>query len=119
MVKVNAISVDYTAFYNLAVDDASHIKAIKTVYIYEPDSHTHLCELTPSYFLSNLYTYIEFADNVSDDKREYLDQRYCYEDSEDTYMHCSRVGRMPERKECGNFDSFEDAREYLQGNCPF
>lgn len=127
--KVNAISRNVTGYYNIRDEDKSLIEEIRTVYAYDPESATHLCELTPSYDLRYLHTYIVFTDELetkkrSDEVRDELDQRYCHEDGEDTYMHCSDVRSFTTRnpshhKECGEFESIEEACEYLNGNWPF
>jgi len=124
MIKVNAISLDHTRYYKIQDEDKPYIKEIRSVYAYNPESCTHLCELTPSYDLRYLYTYIVLEGDVSDEKRGELDERYCYEDNEDTHMHCSDVRQFAKdnptyHKECVEFETIEEACEYLNGNCPF
>jgi len=115
--KVNVISCNDTNFYNIRKEDNVFIKEIRTVYAYNPESCTNLCELTPSYELRYLYTYIVFTCDPSEDKHSELEERYCQEDNEDTYMHCSSVRAM-NPKECGEFDDMEAACEYLKANWP-
>ena len=116
--KTRAVSLDETSYYNLPPEDAAYIQEIRSSYVYNPDSCTHLCELTPSYELSYLHTYIVWKGEPSEDKREELMERYCDGDREDTYMHCSTVEKLT-TKDCGEYDSMDDAREYLLGNWPF
>lgn len=119
-VRVNAVSINETAYYNIREEDKSCIKEIRSVYAYNPETRTHLCELTPSHYLEYLYTYIIHTDDVSDDKVSELDNGYCYEPRDGfLYMHVWDVRALPMKKECGEFDSFEEACEYLRGNCPF
>lgn len=117
MINVNVISCNETKYYTFQEGDKSYIKEIHSVYAYNPASRTHLCELTPSYHLRYLYTYIVYEGDPSEDKRAELDERYCTEGNEDTYMHCTSVAKM-NPKECGEFDDMEAACEYLQGNWP-
>lgn len=122
--KVNAISRNHTRHFNIRDEDKPYIKEIRSVYAYNPESSTHLCELTPSYDLRYLHTYIILACDVSEDKRCELDERYCYESSEDDYMHVSDVRQFEKdnpthHKECGEFESIEEACEHLNGNWPF
>lgn len=126
MIKVNAISLNETACYNIRDEDKTYIKEIRGVYCYNPESCTYCCEMTPSYELRYLHSYIVFTDELekvklSDDLRDLLDQRYCHEPSDDTYMHCSAVRGLknPPPKECGEFDDMDAACEHLQGNWPF
>ena len=117
--KVNAISLNETQYYNIKDEDKPYIKEIRSTYVYNPESCTHLCELTPSYDLRYLHTYIIWDNEPNDDMRDELDGRYCYEYGEDTYMHCYAVERLTcPKKECGEFEDMESACEYLQGNWP-
>jgi hypothetical protein len=128
--KINAVSLNETRCYTIREEDKKYIKEIRGVYAYNPESCTHLCELTPSYDLRFLYTYIvlntlavvttcEDEDDSIEEFAEELEQRYCFESNEDIYMHCADVRACKEVKECGEFETFEEGYEYLQGNCPF
>lgn len=128
--KVNALSRNETSYYNIKDEDKPFIKEIRGVYAYTPESATHLCELTPSYDLRYLHSYIVFTDELekakrSDDLRDLLEQRYCYTgENDDMYMHVADVRQFAKNnpahhKECGEFDSFEEACEHLNGNWPF
>lgn len=127
--KVNAVSLNQTRYYNIREEDKTYIKEIRSTYAYDPECGVHLCELVPSYELRYLHTYIVFTDELekvklSDNLRDELDMRYCHEDSEDTYMHVADVRQFAkyhttQHKECGEFDSIEEACEHLNGNWPF
>jgi hypothetical protein len=78
--KVNVISRNETYYYNIKEEDKPHIQEIRSVYAYDPESATYCCEITPSYDMRYLYTYIVGADEMSDEKREDLTERYCFED---------------------------------------
>lgn len=122
--KINAISLNHTRYYNVKNEDKRYIKEIRSTYIYDPESGTYLCELTPSYDLRFLHTFIVWDGDPSEETRAELDETYCYTDNEDVYMHVSDVRNFAKRnpanaKECGEFDDTEEAREYLNGNWPF
>ncbi len=120
MIQVNAISLNETRWYNLKEEDKPFIKEIRATYAYNPNSCTHLCELTPSYDLRYLHTYLVWNEEPSDSKKEELEERYAHCGNEDTYMHCSTVKSLDcPKKECGEFEDMEEACEYLQGNWPF
>lgn len=117
MIKVNALALNHTKYYNIREEDQPYIKEIHSAYAYEPESGTYLCELTPSYHLQYLYTYIVWANEPSEERRGELDERYCYEDNDDIYMHCSDVRKLTS-KECGEFEDMEEACETLRCNWP-
>lgn len=122
--KVNAVTFDETKYYNIRDEDKPFIRQIRGVYAYNPESATHACELTPSYDMRYLHSYIVLQDDVSDSKREELDERYCYEGGDDMLIHVADVRQFAKdhpcsHKECGEFDSMEDACEHLNGNWPF
>lgn len=119
MIKVNAVSLDETKYFTISKEDQQCIKEIHSVYCFDPETRTHLCEATPSYYLLYLYSYIVLQDESYSDKLEELENKYCHEVGEDIYVRCSDVRNYPFIKECGEFESLEDGREHLQGNCPF
>ena len=129
----HAIALDVTEHYRLAEEDRPYITAIWDVFFYDATTATHLCEITPSYHLRYLYTTALTVDDCPDSVRDRIDSAYCYEPTEDTYMHVSSVKRYisahPDRHHAASAklnahdDPEEDAeeaiREYWQGNCPF
>lgn len=119
--KINAISVNDTAYFAIRAEHVPLIREIRTVYIYEPETGTYLCEMTPSHELRYLYTYLVPHDDVDSELADSLDSEYCHEPNEDTYMHCWLVASMnnPPAMPCGEYDSIEDAIEDLQSNYPF
>ena len=110
--KVRALALDVTQYYyNLPPE----VKAIRECYAYDPESATHLCELTPSHYLVHLYTDTECTAETDDDRREELQALYCYQGSEDIYMHVSDVRKL-RTVDAGDFETMDDAREHLCGN---
>lgn len=117
MIRVSAVSTNDTEHYNIRPEDRQFISEIRTVYAFTPDSVTHCCEITPSYDLRYLYTFIVYQGEPDDNVRDVLDGRYCYEPTDDMYMWCSAVDRMTP-KTCGEFEDLDEACEYLRSNCP-
>lgn len=123
--KVNAISLNETRYFNFKDEDKPYIKEVRSTYAYNPESCTHLCELTPSYELRFLHTYIIWVGDPPSDVQEELVTRYCYEGSEDTYMHCADVRQFAkDHPECHKvyaceYEDIEEACEQLNGNWPF
>ncbi len=114
--KVVAVALDDTQQYFRLPPE---IVSVHTVYAYTPDKCTHLCELTPSYDLRFLYSYIVCTDDTPDERRGELTEEFCMSGAdEDTYMHCGSVERLTTRKDCGEFETLEEALEHLQGNWP-
>jgi len=110
--KTRALALDVTRYYHNLPPE---VKAIRECYVYDPESCTHLCELTPSYHLVYLYTSLECTSDTSDERREELECKYCYQEPEDTYMHVRDVQKMTS-VDTGEFDDMESAREFLCGN---
>lgn len=126
MIKVNAISLNETHYYTISDADKPYIREIRSVYCYNPESCTHLCELTPSYDLRYLHTYIVWEQDPSEEVQERLEMKYTLgPGNEDTYMHCSDVRQFAKdhpayhKEHGGEYETIEDACEYLQGNWPF
>lgn len=87
---------------------------IIVTYIYDSETHTHCCELTPSYEMRYAGFDLDLP-NLSDEDREKIDEevignmRY----DSDHYRHCHRVSG----KDCSiDFESIEEALEHFQGN---
>jgi hypothetical protein len=121
--KVNVISLNETSYFRIAEEDKPYIKEIRSIYAYNPESCTHLCELTPSYELIFLHTYIVWRGEPNEHKCGELDEAYCYEGGCDTYRHVSDVRSFVKNnptmaKECGEFEDMDAACEYLNGNWP-
>lgn len=119
---------DETNDWNLSEEQKAAIKQIRSVYIFDKSSVTHLCELQPSYFMIGLPFSIVYHDHVSEEERDRIENDLYLEGDSDTYMHCSSVERLPEDR----FDAYgndidpdcedrgeEQVREYYQGNPKF
>lgn len=129
------VAIDETRHWNLDEKQAAAIERILGVYFYDANERTHLCELTPSYYLRSLSGSIWFKDDVSDALKDEIDDAtsHARHSGEDIYMHCSDVNRI-DAKWKSNYgpaldydgteiidtrEAEEVVREYFQGNCAF
>lgn len=125
-----------TNFRLVAIDETHHytdenfVKAcgkIFTVYFYNKNEITHLCELTGSYYLIPLYSYAE--NDVSDEIKDELDEIDARYGSDPIYVHAHQVDSMKTVKAPASLNGrywqndgrkyreiYEQAEEYLRGN---
>lgn len=97
---------------------------IVVTYVFDSNSTTNCCELTPSYELHRAGIVYTTTRELTDDDRERIDEEICKADLDtdsDSYMHCSVVDRhKPERIrqfiDCDGDVTFADVVEYYQGN---
>lgn len=90
------IALDETRHWNLITcPHADLVERIETVYLYDANMHTHLCEAEPSYFLVAMETrviYRFFNDsNWRDEAQAWVDGAAV---PEDIYMHVSEIDRL-------------------------
>ena len=85
-----------------------------TIYLYDADEGTYCCEITPSYWLEAVF--FETENMIDDDLHGDL-QQGLYDSSH--YRHCRGIDRFPTQTITAEFDDFEEALEYFQGNCSF
>jgi hypothetical protein len=118
------VGVDYTQHWNMTASDKALIERIISVYIYDANECTHLCELTPSHFLIGLHHSVHFTPEATEEDCEriygFVDDSPC----EDIYLHCSAVEKFTYTDSYGpvdpdDTDPMETVREYYQGNWPF
>lgn len=115
-----AVGHDVTRHYNISPEDAPHVEKIVDVFFYDRNEYTYLCELTPSYYLRYLYSFVSCKDDTSDDVRDRIDDRYGYvhEPTDSVYVHVADVDPLPSVA-YGQEATEEEVREYWQSNCPF
>lgn len=126
-IDAHIVSVSEDLSYFNLEEMTSKVTAIHTVYLYDKNQHTFLCEMTPSYYLLGLYmvfTYTEefqsrvFAEEslgmegIAGDSayaaRETLESEM--EQPEPIYMHVSDVDAITSRHACGKTGvSYDDA----------
>lgn len=104
--KIMAAAVDNS----ICMSDTlrSEVKSVKEIYLYDETERTFCCESTPSFFLRWVDVVLEYADNVSDERKDeiYDTFRDVYMTSDpDIYMHVSAVER-------GNFER----KVFMEGN---
>jgi hypothetical protein len=134
-IDARAISLDETEHYLIAEADKPFVRRIMGVYLYDRNSHTHLCEITASYWLIHLYDEVvltEEGEKLDDFEKERLYQEHETCGSDDTYMHVSAVDSMEENFAKSRYyvygdpgvsfadvpyeDQMESLREYLNAN---
>ena len=131
----HVVALNETNHYKIKPEHQPHIQAIRGVYLYDANSHTHCCELTPSYYLIYLYDEViltpEADESLSDEAKEAIYEEYEYCDGEDIYVHVHNldtyVAAHPERHhhhggteisydDSDYDDQIEGLREYFNGN---
>ena len=81
------------------------------VYVFDVDTLTHCCEITPSHWLECVAFETEKA--IDDDMYEMLGE-FLHESSH--YRHAHRVLRLDPQEVPGDFETFEEACEYASCN---
>ena len=120
--QYGVVAVDETAHWT----DPAFVERcggkIWTLYVYNPNEVTHLCEITPSYYLEPLDYYpasLPEDENAREEIYDTLLETLCLQEQA-TYMHCRHVDAL-ETRIVEDFDALCDldgAREYWQGNSP-
>lgn len=106
-IDARIIKLDHTEYFSIAEADKPYINKIMAVFLYDKNSHTHCCELTPSYWMNFLYHEIEFTEkgNALDevgypseeyDKREELLDSYENEPDDGMYVHVWNIDQLEE-----------------------
>jgi hypothetical protein len=102
-IDARIIALDETEFYHLEPEEQRLIRAIKGVYLYDANRHTHCCELTPSYYLIFLYNSVNLTDEglaLDDEARGELYDKFEVEcGGDDCYMHVHTVDQLAEKAE--------------------
>ena len=111
---------DNTEYYDFG-DDADKIVRIEDVHLFDNNVITHCCSFTGSHFCTHLYTCIEFADHVSDEDREALDDKYYYAGDMDWYVDAKSAENAivldDEAFEDYDYDeAFEEVHDYYRCN---
>lgn len=112
------VKIDETRHWNIAEEDKPFIARISGVYVYARNSHTHLCEMTPSYWLCFVTYVIDYFDGVevSDEKSDQINQDYALQFSDDAYMHCHDVDQIGGQHHYGEVADAEDMTHEQQEN---
>ena len=101
--KIGAVRIDETSYWSDDVQEK--VDKIYGVYLFDKNRCTRLCEFTPSYCLYYM-GFAVYAEGLSDDERIELEDEMMGNDHSEpiTYMHCSRVDKMPEENFDWDFD---------------
>ena len=136
-----AVALVETDDYFISPADAPFIQAIRGVYIFDRNSRTNCCELTPSYRLIHLYDLVDCQPGTTEERFQQLTDTYGNLGGEDNYYHCreidpivtaadqftvchlgrpvTRVSRQPiPYEETSHDEQMEELRETYSGNCP-
>ena len=113
--KYKLFTIDDTRHWNLP--DLPETSKILSVYLYDESSHTHCCELTPSYECRKLYSVLD-DDSIGGKQHDLLMDLIDYNDNvgDISYYHCSFVDGLKRVEVEGDFDDIEEAIEYARCN---
>lgn len=121
---IRCVALDDTHAWTFPPDLAPYVARVLTVYVYDDEARTYLCEATASRYLVPVRTDVVHVEGTPDDVIEAIDTCVIENDSlEPTYMHAWRIDAEP----CLRYDGvhaddedpdarLEAAREYWQGN---
>ena len=96
-IDARVVALDETYAYYIKEKDKQFIKTIRGVYLYNKNEITHLCEITPSYYLIHLYDQViltNAAEQLGDFGKDDLYQTYEYRGGENIYVHCHQIDKM-------------------------
>lgn len=134
-----ALRLDETHSWRIDPKDRPFIECIVGVYIFDRNSHTCCCELTPSYWLIHLNDDIYFnesafdgmTEHAAEERRDEIRSR-CFHrgtlDDSSKYMWVKHVEAMASgdkvrygepRRGDGTDGGEEEVREYFSANSPF
>lgn len=108
-IDARVIALNETEFYYLPDEHKRYIRAIRGIYLYDANRHTHCCELTPSYWLIFLYNSVILTEEglaLGGTKGELYDEYEYGTGGEDCYMHCHTVDRLAKAAEAGLGDYY-------------
>jgi len=90
------IARDTTEYWNLTQDDPDHVVTkVESVYLFDKNQVTRLCEFTPSYCLYHVEDRVTYADGTPDETINRIDSVVMGESgSEVEYFHCQDVDRL-------------------------
>jgi hypothetical protein len=91
MPSFKIVELDITSICTIPEDERGQVLKILDVFVYDDGEQTHCCEATPSFYLFPVLTRIETPDDLDEDTRDSLQDKYCYEATDPCYMHCSDV----------------------------
>lgn len=132
------VKIDETRHWNEKWLKDNNIKRVVATFIYDFREVTHLCELTPSYYLRHIQSQAEIDADVSEmtdaEFDAFLEESARVDDEvrdaealndNDMYVHCWEVdgvvGHIIEAGEFGaegDFEDMEEAYECAVGNPP-
>lgn len=137
-IDARVVALVETSGYNIAACDKPFIDCIRGIYVYDKNTVTHCCEMTPSYYLIHVYDQViltEAGNELNHIAQDKIFEKYeQHGESDDKYVHCRNIDKIESEAtpyyyyKYGNpkvsFDDveydqqMESLREHFQGNCP-
>ncbi len=117
--EYHRIRIDDTPMWDAEFLTKHRITKMETAYVFDKNSVTHCCELTPSYEMHPSGYEVAFRDDVLDSDKE--DGWEALEDSgsfvleEIKYFHCRSIAGI-ELESLGEWESLKDALEWSMAN---
>jgi len=107
------VKIDETEFWDKKSLEEHGITRVYAVYLYDENSRTYLCEMTPSYALHYCDFCFDMAAGSEDSSNTaydfLLDNPY---DSACTYTHCTSIDRIPEDQKDRSLDYGDELKPY-------
>ena len=146
-IDARLISIDETSMLRDYADLPAFVTGVETVYLYDANLHTHLCEFLPSYDLTAIYRNFIYTDEFNAEvkqgeetenyggaytEREAFESGMAVSEEDNMYMHVSDVEALvkqfPARyyahgdtgvsyEETEYENQIDALREHYQGNC--
>ena len=134
------VALDFGDNWQISEADKPFIQSIRSIFFYDKNERTHLCEFTPSYylvFLNHTVILTEAGEALSESAKDTLYQRYEFEEQDNPYYHCHDIDAFEERakgkhgekgrwhkygrtgvsyKDSDRDSQIEGLREHFQGN---
>ena len=132
------VSFNETEHYFISEEHLPYIAQIRGIYFFNRNERTHVCEMTPSYWLMHVSDEVhltEAGEALSDDDKAKIYEAYEHEGGDDMYIHCHIVDSMIKMRgkkrrgkvyhygktgasysEVSYDDQIDSIREYIQGN---
>lgn len=112
-----AISRCETEYFVIDPEDAPLIEQIRGVYMFDYSRRTFCCEVTPSYRLIFLYHQVYLREDLSENRRGDLYEKYESAPGDDIYVHCCNIDMDSEwviSYGLCNYDDYDERMEEIQ-----
>ena len=106
---IHFITLDHTHLYQIDEEDAPLIEKIVDIYSWDANTRTHLCEMTPSYWLTHHANAVYFvSEGINPKVEERIYNRYenIRDENGGVYVHCHELDGIKEKLEAEPFRYF-------------